>query len=379
MGSMEKKTRDPIRWDARCVAILIILACIGVLFYVFVITPRAPPKPERSNANRASKPAAAASHLAGKKAAPQRQKLSRSLPESSVLGATASEFKSRLFSSECDKALNTTLSLSWASTVSSALVKPPSASKRVAICLSGEFRTFGKIYAEIEATLVRSNDADVFLYASLPAEFFDTAQAMLSKLPWVKAYRLEASKPDLMGALVKESCTRKHPQLAGHLTMFRKVYLCDELVRDYERQHGFEYQVLVRSRPDLLLAAGSVSLRHCPSGKLCVHQQANAPTPAAFQQKHGFLPTCSDENKAVTPGCAECCPFVSASFAFGDRSVMQRYAQIFFWLTSFQPWGTDANWREHFVFQALDRLGLHDAILPVGVDWLGGLEPKIIH
>eukprot|EP01116_Phalansterium_solitarium_P020131 TRINITY_DN5847_c0_g1_i1.p1 TRINITY_DN5847_c0_g1~~TRINITY_DN5847_c0_g1_i1.p1 ORF type:complete len:364 (-),score=58.72 TRINITY_DN5847_c0_g1_i1:519-1610(-) len=178
----------------------------------------------------------------------------------------------------CEAVVKGTLTPHWInkSYASDFAARPADTSKTrtrpVAMCLSGGLRTFRKLQGAIYKTLVAPNDADVFMFVSVDEADMPSSIELLSSLPWVKAFVIEDETwpvPELRQW--STACGDRTFLLAKKLPMFRKIYMCDQLARDYESTYGIRYENYVRWRPDMLLGYfDTVNFTSCPDGAICV-------------------------------------------------------------------------------------------------------------
>lgn len=160
---------------------------------------------------------------------------------------------------------------------------------KVALCLSGHFRTFIKCKDRLFKHLIDIYHPDIFIHTwtelgfsrnyAVSQTFDDEAKKLVEKnkkygrsegefyrnTPEIgtiyeclnpKKIIIEKYK-DIEDEIYKlaEKITNKHvydypPALVSQL---RKINLCNKLKTDYERDNNFVYDVVIRSRPDIVL------------------------------------------------------------------------------------------------------------------------------
>eukprot|EP01116_Phalansterium_solitarium_P016301 TRINITY_DN3771_c0_g1_i1.p1 TRINITY_DN3771_c0_g1~~TRINITY_DN3771_c0_g1_i1.p1 ORF type:complete len:775 (-),score=250.36 TRINITY_DN3771_c0_g1_i1:451-2775(-) len=272
---------------------------------------------------------------------------------------------------KCERMVNASLSNTWQNDtyVSDLSARPPAPSRgkslTMAMCLSGGLRTFRLIKDIIHETMVRPNDADVFMHVTVDAANQTDAISLLQSLPWVKGFVIDVHS----GKYLRDWDTWKDScgiDLAitynKHLPMFRKIHMCDKLAREYEARHGVRYKTFVRSRPDLLMTDKRVvNFSTCPSDTVCLHQRRRIPHEWQFSDSE---PNCETKYANYTAGCPTCCEMCSDFFAFGDSDIMHTYASVVHKIGGFVPViGTKYGHREVMILWALKLLGVGDKVL----------------
>ncbi|WOJ89507.1 hypothetical protein RZS28_17200 [Methylocapsa polymorpha] len=182
---------------------------------------------------------------------------------------------------------------------------------KVAVCISGQMRTFRRVSNSLMANLVKPLGADVFVHTwretgntnklilslpkgfhlALPQSFWHdnpdilTSQPSLFQIILPNMYgELQAIADTKLQVTEDELKERYQPvsyciedfnddmfnrlfdiprlrQLAFNTTifnappMFYKIYACDELRKEYEKKQRCKYDIVIRTRPDLLFYA----------------------------------------------------------------------------------------------------------------------------
>jgi hypothetical protein len=109
----------------------------------------------------------------------------------------------------------------------------------IAICLSGSRRTFSKLKQNIELNLI--NDAkEVFAVLDEPIDL------NTNKSLYFNNQKLYFNKID-------NFFHRKRPEtsIENTLQMFYRIYKCNELKSEYEKEENIKFDIVVRARPDL--------------------------------------------------------------------------------------------------------------------------------
>ncbi len=129
---------------------------------------------------------------------------------------------------------------------------------KVALCLSGHMRTFELTYKSHLENLIKPNQADVFIstwdvVGVGKHNKFDTPQFQ-EKL---NIARVREVYGESLKSFVAFDFNLMQPKLSdffyiGMTSMFWQIKQANELRKEYEREHGFQYDIVVRARPDLL-------------------------------------------------------------------------------------------------------------------------------
>ena len=113
---------------------------------------------------------------------------------------------------------------------------------RVALCISGAIRNNEIFCSNIIEKIVKPYNPDIFICA------YDGNNPSESK------YLYDTLKPVTM------MVNNKKPQkienkdfLKNSVSMFEKIYLCNELKKQHENKYNFKYDVVIRIRPDLVI------------------------------------------------------------------------------------------------------------------------------
>lgn len=141
---------------------------------------------------------------------------------------------------------------------------------RIALCLSGHMRSYRKTYQSIRYNIIDPYSTDVFISTwdrigadrSYDLNLIDVETSSMLKSIEVafrtKNINIEKynGKNYELYPLVKD---RSNP--IGVLSMFYNINKADELRRNYEIKHKFKYDVIIRSRPDILFTS-SINRNH---------------------------------------------------------------------------------------------------------------------
>eukprot|EP01116_Phalansterium_solitarium_P020470 TRINITY_DN6056_c0_g1_i3.p1 TRINITY_DN6056_c0_g1~~TRINITY_DN6056_c0_g1_i3.p1 ORF type:complete len:372 (-),score=99.03 TRINITY_DN6056_c0_g1_i3:6-1121(-) len=248
------------------------------------------------------------------------------------------------------------------------LANPDGSRKKVAICLSGGFRMFTDLEEQWIKHAIEPNGADVFahIYTSTAEE--DAAADTIRQRPYLKHMVVE--KFDKITSELEpfmrepRQQTYLHEQRIGVRTvsMWRKIFKCNQMLHEYERQHGVRYDIVVRARPDLMHPL-EVIYAKCPPHKMCIPgspyyppcPQCSAHYEKSSRTKCRLGPADCPETK-----CQECAA-VNDKYAWGSPDAMDVYADIYFHLHNItQP--INPIHPEHRVYQSLLQRGLLDMV-----------------
>jgi len=115
---------------------------------------------------------------------------------------------------------------------------------KIALCLSGQLRTFNECYPNLKKYLIDVWNPDIFVYATKDSNL---------ELPNVKQVVLEKYRKDcwdtLFDYIVKPANKQVLFPYRNSLIMFYMIYKCQQLVE----QSGINYDRVIRLRPDMLL------------------------------------------------------------------------------------------------------------------------------
>lgn len=139
---------------------------------------------------------------------------------------------------------------------------------RIALCLSGQMRTYKKCYPSLKKFILEPLRPDIFIYTASNAgitpkveneeEFKDEkiTEKELNKLYNPKLMETgdfpKSCREELKGIRVPEILKKKEPRdYKGVLPMSYKIYKCNELKSKWEKEKGFTYDLIIRLRPDV--------------------------------------------------------------------------------------------------------------------------------
>ena len=113
---------------------------------------------------------------------------------------------------------------------------------KVALCISGAIRNKEIFCNSIIEKIVKPYNPDIFICV------YDGNNPNESK------YLYDTLKPVTMMVHNKKPQKIENKDfLENSVSMFEKIYLCNELKKEHENKHNFKYDVVIRIRPDLLI------------------------------------------------------------------------------------------------------------------------------
>ena len=133
--------------------------------------------------------------------------------------------------------------------------------KKIALCISGYLRTFKECYPTILENVIQDNDVDIFIhtYDKLgnssgwrhPIDLSqDIDMNFLENIPYLKV--LSVQKWDDIKYQF-EKFRKFQPSITNIniiATIFYKIYMCNELKKQYEIKNNVKYDLVIRMRGD---------------------------------------------------------------------------------------------------------------------------------
>jgi hypothetical protein len=133
--------------------------------------------------------------------------------------------------------------------------------RKIALCLSGYLRTFEDCWPSIKENLIQDNDVDIFIhtYDKLghssgwrhPIDLSeDINLKFLESIPNIKIVVTEKWN-DIKYQFEKFKKTQPFiTNINTIATILYKIYKCNELKCQYEKENNFIYDLVIRTRPD---------------------------------------------------------------------------------------------------------------------------------
>jgi hypothetical protein len=136
---------------------------------------------------------------------------------------------------------------------------------RVAVCLSGQFRSVEKCYSNIYEKIIVPNNADVFYHSWYSDDLVDknfvsheSNKGFLIKNIHIKAFELYRPKKHYLEHQIdfsnQSSGISTHPFVMNPnsiFSMFYSIFLSNKIKSEYEKENNFIYDAVIRCRFDL--------------------------------------------------------------------------------------------------------------------------------
>lgn len=196
---------------------------------------------------------------------------------------------------------------------------------KIALCMSGQYRTLEQCYPSLQKFVMRDYDVDLF------AHFAPTIELNEGFLRAHFAdYRIEPDKIfEEYNYLDRMPCHKVSIQ--QNLSQMDSIYQSNELRRQYEIEHGFKYDWVFRVRPDALFLSSLENLSTLSKKYCYVPNFANSPKiPALYGRViNRFARSQSEALHVLVRLMNSSGLFVSINdqFAFGSGEIMDRYAE----------------------------------------------------
>lgn len=136
---------------------------------------------------------------------------------------------------------------------------------KVAVCISGHMRSFEKTFGRLLDNLLKSTNPDIFIHTwefiGAPLRGFDaptiriSTNSMLQRINTLYKPQKIVIEPTIRfptHPLMHQRNFEKR-DINGVLGMFFKIKACNQLKREFEKQHNFKYDCVIRLRSDLML------------------------------------------------------------------------------------------------------------------------------
>lgn len=130
--------------------------------------------------------------------------------------------------------------------------------RRIAVCLSGYARQFQECLPSFLKHLVKNQEVDVFIHSwDMQDYYLRTAEPQkLDQDAYIssfnpKSYLIE-ERPTFPLSAAMLHCIREPRDCEGMMSMFYSIFKANQLKRIYEETNNFTYDVVIRTRPDVL-------------------------------------------------------------------------------------------------------------------------------
>ena len=210
---------------------------------------------------------------------------------------------------------------------------------RIALCLSGQMRTYKSCYSSLMKNLINPLNPDIFIDTwsnSGISTYLNRRYNINKKYSIVKENEIKIEElkslyktnhihiekfksryvNELNGISVPEEVKKIGPrQYQGNLPMFYKMYKCNKMKCEYEEKYNFKYDLVIRMRPDIQL-------------------KDKLPIKFFIKNKNIFFRPSANHGKLPAKFCTD-------QFGIGNSEVMDYYSNIFKNLTEYwkNPFG----------------------------------------
>ena len=139
----------------------------------------------------------------------------------------------------------------------------------IALCISGQMRTFRKCYGYLYENIIQVLDPDIFVHVwektgiTTNARFVndiendtvthETLESLYSPESAVIENFEQKYHTELDGVRIPRQLKKDSEGWKGNIPMFYKMKKCNDLKSEVEREHGFRYDFVIRIRPDLMV------------------------------------------------------------------------------------------------------------------------------
>lgn len=195
---------------------------------------------------------------------------------------------------------------------------------KVALCISGQMRTYDYCFKNLKKHILDVLSPDVFIHTweevgnttKNNSKGSNKAKKVVTQRGLMKKYKAKAVVVEpfdkeyfnsLGGVKVPAELIRLEPiHYKGALPMFYKIYQCNKLKEIEEAKYNFKYDVVIRIRPDILIME---------------------PIPVQFLKENGLL---WHSDLWLNPAAQ-----ISDKFAFSSSHIMDYYSSVFIYLSKY--------------------------------------------
>lgn len=138
----------------------------------------------------------------------------------------------------------------------------------MALCISGQMRTYKKCYGYLKENVIEPLEPDIFIdtwserggttkTSGVSEAPNPVTESTLKRLYSPKSLRIEDfedryfKKKD--GVEVPKRLQEHTSHWKGNIPMFYKMKGCNDMKKEYECEHSFTYDIVIKLRPDLLI------------------------------------------------------------------------------------------------------------------------------
>lgn len=140
----------------------------------------------------------------------------------------------------------------------------------IALCISGQMRTYRKCYGFLMENIINPLEPDIFIHtwreqggttkADIDvADYYDpVTEQRLDRLYSPIAAHVEDFDDEYFtqkdGVAIPKKLKEETNHWKGNIPLFYKMYACNELKSRHENRNGFEYDIVIKIRPDLIVS-----------------------------------------------------------------------------------------------------------------------------
>ena len=159
---------------------------------------------------------------------------------------------------------------------------------KVAVCLSGALRSFKEIYPSLYKNIIEPFNADIFMHCWVRDKKFNKHNRVCG-FKWIKdktkvdeaiqlanpkkyifekfnenVFKELLNKYELNDCLntfkindddneeIKKRKNKQRKYFSNGIGMYHKIFMVNELKKEYEKENGFTYNIVIRCRPDFM-------------------------------------------------------------------------------------------------------------------------------
>lgn len=138
----------------------------------------------------------------------------------------------------------------------------------VALCISGQMRTYKKCYGYLRENIIEPLNPDIFIdtwkkpggttkAGGITSDQTPVTEKTLRRLYSPESFKIEPFKNEYFtekdGVSVPTRLQEHTKHWKGNIPMFYKMKGCNNMKSDYEEENGFTYDLVLKIRPDLVV------------------------------------------------------------------------------------------------------------------------------
>ena len=130
--------------------------------------------------------------------------------------------------------------------------------RRIAVCLSGYSRNFSETVESFKKHVIRDQECDVFIHTwDLQDSYLRIANPQKFDVDkFTEAFNpqkiIVEQKPEFILSDTMLGAVKEPRDCGGMMSMFYSIFQANELKRKYEEENDIKYDVVIRTRPDVL-------------------------------------------------------------------------------------------------------------------------------